>query len=67
VRPGILCLGAAIAFLSGAQTAIPVWADRMCVGWLLRIISSPKRYLPRYIDALKLVPVLYRHREKLPQ
>ncbi len=66
-RPAILCLGAAIAFLSGAQTAIPPWADGARLGWLLRILSSPKRYLPRYIDALKLVPVLWRFRERLPE
>ena len=65
-RPGILCLGAAIAFLSGAQTAIPVWADRWRIGWLLRILSSPKRYLPRYVDALNLVPVLWKYRERVP-
>lgn len=66
-RPGILCLGAAIAFLSGAQTSIPVWADRWRIGWLLRILSSPRRYLPRYVDALNLVPVLWRYRENAPR
>ncbi len=35
-KPAILCLGAAIAFLSGGQANIPNWADRLMLGWLFR-------------------------------
>jgi UDP-N-acetyl-D-mannosaminuronic acid transferase (WecB/TagA/CpsF family) len=37
-KPAILCLGAAIAFLSGGQANIPNWADRLMLGWL-RVIG----------------------------
>ena len=32
--PAIHCIGAAIAFLSGDQVKIPVWADKNYLGWL---------------------------------
>jgi UDP-N-acetyl-D-mannosaminuronic acid transferase (WecB/TagA/CpsF family) len=65
-RPAIHCIGAAIAFLSGDQVRIPVWADKYYLGWLLRSISQPKRYIPRYWDARKLLPLMLRHRHQLP-
>jgi exopolysaccharide biosynthesis WecB/TagA/CpsF family protein len=64
--PAIHCIGAAIAFLSGDQVRIPVWADRVYLGWLYRSISDPKRYVPRYWDARKLLYLLYRYRDRLP-
>lgn len=66
-RPGILCLGAAIAFLTGGQVAIPVWADRYILGWLFRLASNPRKFWRRYWDALRLAPVLWRWRERLPE
>lgn len=65
-RPSILCLGAAIAFLTGGQANIPPWADRMILGWLLRLLSNPKKFWRRYWEAIALAPLLWRHRERLP-
>jgi UDP-N-acetyl-D-mannosaminuronic acid transferase (WecB/TagA/CpsF family) len=65
-RPAIHCIGAAIAFLSGDQVHIPVWADRFYLGWLFRSVAEPKRYAPRYWGAFKLLPLMLRHRESLP-
>jgi UDP-N-acetyl-D-mannosaminuronic acid transferase (WecB/TagA/CpsF family) len=65
-RPAILCLGAAIAFLTGGQAKIPPWADRLVLGWLLRLISNPGKFWRRYWEALALAPLLWRHREHLP-
>jgi N-acetylglucosaminyldiphosphoundecaprenol N-acetyl-beta-D-mannosaminyltransferase len=62
----IHCIGAAIAFLSGDQVHIPMWADRLYLGWLFRCISDPKRYVPRYWSARKLVPMMFRYRNLLP-
>ncbi|MGH7688754.1 MAG: WecB/TagA/CpsF family glycosyltransferase [Gemmatimonadaceae bacterium] len=59
-RPAMLCTGAAIAFLTGRQAAIPVWADRLMLGWLLRCIRAPRRFVPRYLGALRLVPLVLR-------
>ena len=42
-KPAILCIGGAIAFLSGRQARIPVWADRLALGWLIRFLHSPLR------------------------
>jgi UDP-N-acetyl-D-mannosaminuronic acid transferase (WecB/TagA/CpsF family) len=64
--PAIHCIGAAIAFLSGDQVKIPVWADRNYLGWLYRSISQPQRYVPRYWDARKLFFLLFRYRDRLP-
>jgi UDP-N-acetyl-D-mannosaminuronic acid transferase (WecB/TagA/CpsF family) len=65
-RPAIHCIGAAIAFLSGDQVHIPVWADKFYLGWLFRSVAEPKRYVPRYWGAFKLLPLLLRHRDRLP-
>ncbi|HEX3473158.1 MAG TPA: WecB/TagA/CpsF family glycosyltransferase [Silvibacterium sp.] len=64
--PAIHCVGAAIAFLSGDQVHIPVWADRFYLGWLFRCVSAPVRYVPRYWQARKLLPLIVRHRSELP-
>lgn len=65
-RPGILCLGAAIAFLTGGQANIPPWADKLVLGWLLRLLSNPKKFWRRYWEALPLVTLVWSHRERLP-
>lgn len=64
--PSILCLGAAIAFLTGGQAAIPPWADKLILGWLLRLLSNPRKFWRRYWDAIGLFRLLRRHRENLP-
>jgi UDP-N-acetyl-D-mannosaminuronic acid transferase (WecB/TagA/CpsF family) len=66
-RPAIICSGAAIAFLTGGQAAIPPWADRFCLGWLLRILHSPSRFGSRYWKALPLFGMLARYGEKAPR
>lgn len=65
-RPGILCLGAAIAFITGGQANIPPWADRMILGWLFRLLVDPRRFWRRYWAALPLALLLRRHRDRLP-
>lgn len=64
--PSIHCIGAAIAFLSGDQIRIPEWADRFYLGWLLRCFASPRRFVPRYLSASKLLRLLMRYRSELP-
>lgn len=64
--PAIHCIGAAIAFLSGDQVQIPRWADRWYLGWLFRCMSEPKRYVPRYWAARKLIGLMVRYRDALP-
>ena len=64
--PGIHCIGAAIAFLSGDQVAIPAWADTLYLGWLFRVLDDPKRYGPRYWAARDLLRLIVLYRDKLP-
>ncbi len=64
--PAIHCIGAAIAFLSGDQVHIPVWADKFYLGWLFRSLSDPRRYVPRYWDARNLLQMIWRYRHELP-
>ena len=65
-RPAIHCIGAALAFLTGDQPPIPMWADRFYLGWLLRLLRQPRVFGPRYLSAFKLPAFIFRYREKLP-
>jgi exopolysaccharide biosynthesis WecB/TagA/CpsF family protein len=64
--PAIHCIGAAIAFLSGDQVRIPIWADRFYLGWFFRCLSEPRRCVPRYWSARKLIGLMLRYRGRLP-
>src|SRR5437899_12911914 len=65
-RPAIHCIGAALAFLTGDQPPIPMWADRYYLGWLLRLLRQPRVFGPRYLRALNLPWLLLRYRQKMP-
>jgi exopolysaccharide biosynthesis WecB/TagA/CpsF family protein len=65
-RPAIHCIGAALAFLTGDQPPIPMWADRFYLGWLLRLLRQPRIFGPRYISALRLPGLLLRYGRNLP-
>ncbi len=65
-RPAILCTGAAIAFLTGEQARIPDWADRARLGWLARCLQNPRRFVPRYWRARRLVSLYRRWGENTP-
>ena len=60
-RPAIVCTGAAVAFLSGRQASIHPLVDRLMLGWLARCLDEPKRFIPRYLRALRLFWVLMRY------
>jgi UDP-N-acetyl-D-mannosaminuronic acid transferase (WecB/TagA/CpsF family) len=64
--PAIHCIGAAIAFITGDQVHIPVWGDRLALGWLFRCISAPRDYVPRYWRARKLISLMLRYRGRMP-
>jgi len=65
-RPAIHCIGAALGFVAGYQIAIPDWADRLYLGWLLRLLSQPGKFLPRALNALALPGLIMKCGEKLP-
>jgi len=63
-RPSIICVGAAIAFITGLQANIPVWADAWMLGWLFRCLHSPRRFIPRAWKGFRLIPIMVRYRER---
>lgn len=65
-RPAIHCIGAALAFLTGDQPPIPMWADRFYLGWLLRLLRQPRIFGPRYLSAVKLPALIFKYRDNLP-
>jgi UDP-N-acetyl-D-mannosaminuronic acid transferase (WecB/TagA/CpsF family) len=65
-HPAIHCTGAAIGFLSGDQARIPMWADRFRLGWLCRCLHDPRRFVPRYWEARKLVRLMFDYHGHLP-
>ena len=65
-RPGIHCIGAALGFMTGYQIAIPRWADRLYLGWLLRLLSNPRRFLPRALSAFALPGLIMKYGEAMP-
>jgi N-acetylglucosaminyldiphosphoundecaprenol N-acetyl-beta-D-mannosaminyltransferase len=64
--PAIHCIGAALGFITGYQIAIPAWADRLYLGWFLRLLSNPRRFLPRALSAFALPGMIMRYGERLP-
>jgi exopolysaccharide biosynthesis WecB/TagA/CpsF family protein len=65
-RPTIHCIGAALGFITGEQTAIPDWADRLYLGWLWRLVAQPHIFIPRLSHALELPWLIWKYGEKLP-
>jgi UDP-N-acetyl-D-mannosaminuronic acid transferase (WecB/TagA/CpsF family) len=65
-RPAIHCIGAALGFITGDQTAIPDWADRFYLGWLVRFLAQPRLFAPRVLMALRLPGLMIRYGENLP-
>ena len=65
-RPAVHCIGAALGFLTGDQKAIPNWADRFYLGWLLRLARDPRRYARRFWVAHELPGLIARFGSELP-
>jgi N-acetylglucosaminyldiphosphoundecaprenol N-acetyl-beta-D-mannosaminyltransferase len=43
-----LCVGATIDFLAGEKRRAPRWMQKLCLEWLFRLGSEPKRLFKRY-------------------
>lgn len=65
-RPAIHCIGAALGFVTGYQVAIPNWADRLYLGWLIRLLANPRRFFPRAMSALALPGMVMKYGEEMP-
>ena len=65
-RPAIHCIGGALGFITGDQTAIPDWADRLYLGWLWRLLAHPAIFTPRLSRGLELPWLIWKYGENLP-
>jgi N-acetylglucosaminyldiphosphoundecaprenol N-acetyl-beta-D-mannosaminyltransferase len=55
----IFCVGAALDFTSGLKSRAPTWLSRLGLEWLHRLLTEPRRLLPRYAgDAVFLMKVI---------
>jgi hypothetical protein len=64
--PAIVCIGAAIGFLTGGQASIPPWADRLYLGWLIRCLTKPGAFIPRYWRSRHLPWLVWKYRNAMP-
>ena len=65
-RPAIYCIGAAPGFVTGDQILIPMWADRLFVGWIFRLFAQPRTLLPRFWSVRRLPGLILRYGRELP-
>ena len=63
-KPTIICTGAAIAFLSGRQANIHPWVDKLMLAWLARCLHEPRKFVPRYLLGVRLIPILLMYAER---
>jgi len=66
-RPSIHCVGAALGFLTGIEHPIPEWAERFHLGWLSRLVSQPRMFLPRIGIAFILAGMVFKYRSEMPR
>jgi N-acetylglucosaminyldiphosphoundecaprenol N-acetyl-beta-D-mannosaminyltransferase len=53
-----LCIGATIDFIAGEKPRAPRWVQRVGFEWFHRMISEPKRLVPRYAKNAYVFPQL---------
>jgi exopolysaccharide biosynthesis WecB/TagA/CpsF family protein len=46
----VLCVGAALNFISGAERRAPRWMQLMALEWLYRLLQDPRRLARRYLN-----------------
>jgi exopolysaccharide biosynthesis WecB/TagA/CpsF family protein len=57
-RLGLAGIGAGLDFLSGDQRRAPRWMRRLALEWLWRMLSQPRRLVPRYARCAMILPGL---------
>lgn len=53
---GFASVGAGLDFLAGNQTRAPQWVRKIAMEWAWRMLSAPKRLLPRYARCAAILP-----------
>jgi exopolysaccharide biosynthesis WecB/TagA/CpsF family protein len=60
-----LCIGAALAFLAGAERRAPVFVREAGLEWLFRLLTNPRRLFTRYVfSSPRVIGLLLRERLK---
>lgn len=58
----IFCIGASFDFLSGKISRAPRWVQVLCLEWLHRALSEPRRMIPRYYkNFVWLTKIMIKH------
>ena len=57
-KTSIFCTGGAISYFTGHQAPINNFFDKLYLGWLIRILFSPRIFLIRYLKSFKLLFVI---------
>lgn len=53
---GFASVGAGLDFLADQQTRAPQWVRRMAMEWAWRMLSNPRRLIPRYAACAAILP-----------
>lgn len=63
----VLCIGASINFLTGAERRAPKWMQMLAAEWLYRLLQSPSRMAGRYLLRGPRIFLLLRHLQIVPR
>lgn len=55
---GFVSIGAGLDFIAGSQTRAPIWVQKLALEWVWRMLSSPRRLVPRYARCAWILPRL---------
>lgn len=53
---GFASVGAGLDFLAGNQQRAPVWVRKIAMEWVWRMLSAPRRLVPRYAKCAAILP-----------
>lgn len=53
---GFASIGAGLDFLAGNQRRAPEWVRRIAMEWVWRMLSAPRRLVPRYARCAAILP-----------
>lgn len=53
---GFASVGAGLDFLAGTQNRAPEWVQKIAMEWAWRMLSQPRRLVPRYLACASLLP-----------
>ncbi|EEW26714.1 WecB/TagA/CpsF family glycosyltransferase [Rhodobacter ferrooxidans] len=53
---GFASIGAGVDFLAGNQSRAPLWLRKLALEWVWRMLSSPRRLIPRYAACAAILP-----------